>query len=59
MWIFTSPRTNILLPHYGRSDYRFYDIYERRNRLLTDSIKQAKRAGKNRFVFSGGAVISD
>ena len=28
MRVFTSPRTNILLPHYGRGDYRFYDICE-------------------------------
>ena len=26
--IITSPRTNVLLPHYGRSDYDFYDIVE-------------------------------
>ncbi|MDD5717716.1 MAG: MBL fold metallo-hydrolase [Sulfuricurvum sp.] len=24
--VISSPRTNVLLPHYGRSDYRFYDI---------------------------------
>ncbi|MET0013237.1 MAG: MBL fold metallo-hydrolase [Sedimenticola sp.] len=26
--IITSPRTNVLLPHYGISDYRFFDISE-------------------------------
>ena len=29
MWVFTSPRANVLLPHYGREDYRYYDISER------------------------------
>jgi flavorubredoxin len=24
--VFTSPRTHVLLPHYGRSDYRYYDV---------------------------------
>jgi flavorubredoxin len=27
--VFTTPRTQILLPHYGRSDYRYYDVSEK------------------------------
>ena len=26
--IISSARTNVLLPHYGREDYKFYDIVE-------------------------------
>lgn len=26
MRVFTSPRTQVLLPHYGRSDYPYYDV---------------------------------
>jgi len=26
--IYSSPRANVLLPHYGKSDYKFYDITE-------------------------------
>lgn len=28
MRVFTSPRTQVLLPHYGRSDYQYYDVTE-------------------------------
>jgi flavorubredoxin len=28
MLVMTSPRTNVLLPHYGKGQYRFYDICE-------------------------------
>lgn len=26
--VYTSPRTQVLLPHYGRADYRYYDVAE-------------------------------
>lgn len=29
MRVFTTPRTQVLLPHYGRSGYRYYDVTER------------------------------
>src|SRR5665811_672871 len=29
MRVFTSPRTQVLLPHYGRSDYQYYDVTEK------------------------------
>ncbi len=29
MRVFTSPRTQVLLPHYGRSDYQYYDVSEK------------------------------
>ena len=29
MWVFTTPRTHILLPHYGRADYRHWDAAEK------------------------------
>lgn len=28
MQVFTSPRTQVLLPHYGRAGYRYYDVTE-------------------------------
>lgn len=28
MRVFTTPRTQVLLPHYGRSDYQYYDVSE-------------------------------
>ncbi|HET7831487.1 MAG TPA: MBL fold metallo-hydrolase [Gallionella sp.] len=28
MRVFTSPRTQVLLPHYGRTGYRYYDVSE-------------------------------
>lgn len=28
MRVFTTPRTQVLLPHYGRSDYSYYDVTE-------------------------------
>lgn len=28
MQVFTTPRTQVLLPHYGRSGYRYYDVTE-------------------------------
>lgn len=28
MRVFTTPRTQVLLPHYGRSGYRYYDVTE-------------------------------
>lgn len=27
--VFSSPRTQVLLPHYGRSDYQYYDVTEK------------------------------
>lgn len=29
MCVFTTPRTQVLLPHYGRSDYQYYDVTEK------------------------------
>ena len=29
MRVFTSPRTQVLLPHYGRPDYQYYDVTEK------------------------------
>jgi flavorubredoxin len=29
MRVFTSPRTQVLLPHYGRSGYQYYDVTEK------------------------------
>jgi flavorubredoxin len=29
LWVMTTPRTEILLPHYGRSDYRYWDVSEK------------------------------
>ncbi len=34
MKVFTSPRTNVLLPHYGVADYNFYDTTEEPSYLL-------------------------
>lgn len=28
MRVFTTPRTQVLLPHYGRADYQYYDVTE-------------------------------
>jgi flavorubredoxin len=29
LWVMTTPRTEILLPHYGRSGYRYWDVSEK------------------------------
>lgn len=31
MLVISSARTNVLLPHYGKSDYKFYDIVEKQS----------------------------
>lgn len=54
MRVFASARTNILLPHYGRDDYRFHDASEQPEFVLPSGAKLRFIAAP--FLHSPGAI---
>jgi flavorubredoxin len=56
MRVFTTPRTQVLLPYYGHSDYQFYDVSEKSVHVLPSgaSLKFVEAP----FLHSPGAFVT-
>lgn len=58
MRVFTSPRTQVLLPHYGRSGYQYYDVTEKPVYVLPSGAS-LKFVGAPFLHFPGAFVTYD